>query len=384
MVISFLYGYFYSKEYKSGSIQISMNKLIVAASSDASMRYASGVDISEPFILLDTGKKRTIVVSALEFEDVRKKSKHEVVLMNEYYFALKDKKGSGLALIAAALLKEKRIKKIIMSHTSYASVVDTLREQEITVTLGELYPQRIIKTKEEISHIKKARNATIKALKHVIEIITKSDVQNGNLYFEGKKLRCEDLKTQARLLLLSLGYESTEIIISHSKQTGIPHHRGEGMIREGEPIVLDFFPRNIASGYWFDMTRTIVKGEATSEFTSLWNAVKKAQRMALAKVKAGVKVATIHKEVENVFSQLTYETKGQEGFIHSTGHGVGLEIHEAPHIGAKSKEILRAGMVITIEPGLYYRYGGARIEDTILVTKTGYEDLTKFPKIMRV
>ena len=121
----------------------------------------------------------------------------------------------------------------------------------------------------------------------------------------------------------------------------------------------------------------------------MYNAVLGAQEMALGEIRAGVRADSIHKKVQNHFESKGFKTGEKDGkiqgFFHGTGHGVGLDIHELPNISLGNKKPLRAGNVVTIEPGLYYpEIGGVRIEDLVVVTKTGCKNLTKFPKFLEV
>lgn len=340
------------------------------------MRYAADVVIPDPFILLDTGKKRYLVVSSLEYGRVKRQTKHTAVLMDPY-----TKGARSLGDVAAAFLKEKSIRKVTMDVRAAALHVEHLRTH-VKVELKPLYPERAIKTQEEIQQIVKVRNATVAALRVSIDMIRKATIRNGKLYNGKKPLTCELIRQEARKLLLKYDCEAPDMIISHGNQTAYPHEQGHGQILSGEFVILDYFPRSLVSGYWFDMTRTVVAGIPTKEQRNLWKAVKKAQDAALRLVKPGVQASSIHAACEQVFKNAGYDTNDTQGFIHSTGHGVGLEIHEAPGIG-RNTDRLRVGNVITIEPGLYYpKLGGVRLENTILVTKDGYKDLTRFPRVI--
>ena len=147
---------------------------------------------------------------------------------------------------------------------------------------------------------------------------------------------------------------------------------------------LIFFPRNEKTGYWGDITRTVCRGKAAPKLKKLYAAVKAAQAAALSAVKPGICADEAHTAAKAVFEKRDYETKVENGahvgFIHGTGHGVGLDIHELPRVGT-SGEILEVGNVITIEPGLYYLgLGGVRIEDTIVVTEKGWRYLASCSK----
>jgi Xaa-Pro aminopeptidase len=144
--------------------------------------------------------------------------------------------------------------------------------------------------------------------------------------------------------------------------------------------VIDIFPQHKIHRYHADMTRTVLNGEATEKLADMYEAVKAAQEAGFKVLKNGVPASKVHSEVCDAFKKCGYDVGTAEGFIHSTGHGVGIEIHELPAVGG-TDVILETGNVITIEPGLYYPgVGGIRLEDMVVVTENGYENLTVFPK----
>ena len=162
------------------------------------------------------------------------------------------------------------------------------------------------------------------------------------------------------------------------------HCSGSGPIAANVLIVVDIFPRMSTSGYYGDMTRTYLKGRASASQRRLVKTVREAQQLALSLIKPGVSGASIHKAVSTFFEQRGYATglnpsSGyHEGFFHGLGHGLGLDIHEERSLSLRGTRALRAGMVTTVEPGLYYLgLGGCRIEDVALVTEKGCELLSK-------
>ena len=161
-----------------------------------------------------------------------------------------------------------------------------------------------------------------------------------------------------------------------------PHERGSGPLFANSLIILDVFPRDAKTGYFGDMTRTVLRGRASEAQRKLWQTVKDGQALALKRIKAGVDGMTIHKAIQTLFKRRGYPTevrKGKNvGFFHGTGHGLGLEIHEYPRL---QKVVLKERQVLTVEPGLYYPgLGGVRHEDVVVVTKTGCRILSRFPK----
>jgi Xaa-Pro aminopeptidase len=191
-------------------------------------------------------------------------------------------------------------------------------------------------------------------------------------------------------VLAELDCESPKgYIVAGGEQAVEPHEKGHGPISRGEAIVIDIFPRSKKFGYFADMTRTVCIGEPPPALQKMFDAVVAVQELAEKMVKPGVSCKSLQEAAEKYFTEHGFETSGKgtlfkyaEGFVHSVGHGVGKDIHEAPHISRKSEEVLMEGDVITNEPGLYYKgIGGIRMEDMLLVTKDGSRNLTKSPKI---
>jgi Xaa-Pro aminopeptidase len=168
-----------------------------------------------------------------------------------------------------------------------------------------------------------------------------------------------------------------------------PHEEGHGVLRANEPIILDVFPRSQKTGYFGDITRTVVKGRASEPVRKLYDTVARAQDLAFETIESGVRGAEVHRAVKDLFDREGYRTGRNhgclQGFFHGTGHGLGLELHEAPRLAPTSEDVLRAGHVVTVEPGLYYPgLGGVRLEDVALVTTNSPRNLTKFEKVLEV
>jgi Xaa-Pro aminopeptidase len=154
---------------------------------------------------------------------------------------------------------------------------------------------------------------------------------------------------------------------------------GTGPLQADEPIIIDLFPLHEKSGYYADMTRTVVKGEPSQEIREMYSSLREAKQLAISRVKSGVSGAELYQLVVDFFKERGYDSDTR-GFVHTLGHGVGLQIHELPTVGPSGKT-LEAGNVITIEPGLYYPgIGGVRLEDIGAVTKNGFDNFTVFPE----
>src|SRR5947207_1530787 len=206
------------------------------------------------------------------------------------------------------------------------------------------------------------------------------------LRWSGKPLTSEILRAEIDSAILRAGGMPHGTIVAGGDQACDPHERGSGPLQADSLIIFDVFPRDAKTGYFGDLTRTVVRGRASEAQRKLWEAVKAGQVLALRQIKAGADGAGIHKAIQDLFAKQGFPTemrKGRRvGFFHGTGHGLGLEIHEYPRL---QKVILEAGQVVTVEPGLYYPgVGGVRIEDVVAVTKAGHKLLSRFPKVLEI
>jgi Xaa-Pro aminopeptidase len=188
--------------------------------------------------------------------------------------------------------------------------------------------------------------------------------------------------------MMADGFLPSHTICAPGDQAVDPHEEGHGPIRANQPVVMDIFPRSEKTGYFGDLTRTVVRGRASFALHELYAIVHEGVRLGHRMLRPGVEGMKIHRAIQDLFERQGYRTglRGgrMQGFFHGTGHGLGLEIHEAPSIG-KRPCVMRAGHVVTVEPGLYYLgLGGVRIEDVALVTANGSRCLTRVPKILEI
>jgi Xaa-Pro aminopeptidase len=235
--------------------------------------------------------------------------------------------------------------------------------------------------------IGRALRITETGLKRAIEVLKASKAGAGKrLRWNGKTLTSEMLRAEIDSAILRAGGNPTGTIVAGADQACDPHERGSGPLYASSLIILDVFPRDMRTGYFGDITRTVVRGRASDGQRKLWETVKAGQSLALKRIKAGVDGMKIHKAIQEFFTQRGYPTEvrngRQVGFFHGTGHGLGLEIHEYPRL---QKVTLKDRQVLTVEPGLYYPgLGGVRHEDVVVVTKSGHRMLSRFPKRLEI
>lgn len=268
--------------------------------------------------------------------------------------------------------------------------------------VGEKPPSTIesareIKSPFEIENIEKIGLKTQKVMKKIVRFLTDCEQVGDYLVHEKKKLNVGTIKTLARRLLAEENLISQEdMIVAVGPKSADPHYAGEDedLVMVNQPIIVDLFPQK-ADGYWYDMTRTFVVGRASREVRRMYESVSEAQQIAFRMIREGCRAESLMNAVCDHFSNdgfktirdLTQGDKEAEkmGFIHSLGHGVGLTIGERPYLSLRSDDVLEAGNVFTVEPGLYDpRVGGVRIEDVIALTEKGMVNLTEFEKTLEV
>jgi len=368
-------------------------RLIVAPSeTDADMLYATRIFIGDPFIFLQQKGKRTLVLSDLEIDRAKKNAKaDEFVMFNQLEREVqgKAKKAPPYEKVLAHFLTKRGVKRALVPANFPLGFANEIKRKGIALETsnGLFWPAREKKTAEEIRLLKRALRMTETGMKRGMEILKASKPGAGKkLKWSGKTLTSETLRAEIDSAILRAGGVPTNTIVAGGDQACDPHERGFGPLRADSLIILDIFPRDGKTGYWGDMTRTVVRGRASEQQRKLWEAVKAGQTLGLKRIKAGVDGMSIHQAITELFERRGFPTEVRNGrrvgFFHGTGHGLGLEIHEHPRL---QKVVLKAGQCLTVEPGLYYPgIGGARIEDVVIVEKTGCRILSRFPKQLEI
>jgi Xaa-Pro aminopeptidase len=371
------------------------NRLIVAASEqDADMFYATKFWAPDPFIFLQRNGKRTLVLSDLEIGRGRKQAEaDEFVSFNKLEREVqgKSRKAPPYEKVLAHFLRKRGVRSAVVPASFPLGYAEALAKAKIKVrpTNGFFWPERAAKSDKEIEMISHALRITETGLKRAMEVLRRSTIgrtRDKTLKWSGKTLTSEILRAEIDSAILRAGGIPTSTIVAGGDQACDPHERGFGPLSANSLIILDVFPRDAKTGYWGDLTRTVVRGRASEAQRKLWETVKAGQTFALREIKAGVDGMKIHQAIQKMFSDRGYPTevrKGKNvGFFHGTGHGLGLEIHEYPRL---QKVVLKEREIVTVEPGLYYPgLGGVRIEDVVVVTKTGCKILSRFPKQLEI
>lgn len=375
-----------------------MNKatLIIAGSEhDADMLYVSGMFVPDPFIAIGIKDEWHGLFSPLEIDRASKQSAFDHVHLDSTWKEKGKKNGwqAGLTAAAAAFIKAQNISNIRVPGHFPLRYAEQLRSWgfQVEAVKGALFESRVTKNETEIKHLAKAEKLTRNAMRQAEQFLGECSIDNDATLRHADvtgKVKSKHLRSVIETYLIQNGAMPAHTIVACGKESADPHNIGQGVLRAHQPIIVDIFPRVLSSGYWGDMTRTYVKGKATAEVKKLYQTVKEGQDIGLGMVSDGVVASDIHRAITSHFDTCGFKTgtiRGKQcGFFHGTGHGVGLEIHEAPRVSTGG-ETLKSGHVITIEPGLYYPHlGGVRIEDMVVVRGKGHTNLTNHRRKLEI
>lgn len=361
--------------------------------SDSNLLYATGFVVPDPVVWFRKGRTSHLVVGALELGRARRTARVDRVIdlgAARKKLMRRGRKPPGQFDVIASILSDHGVRRLRVPGNLPVQTADALRKRGFKVDVGDglFFPERAVKRRDEVAAIRRAQEATERAVDSALDVLRASRARGGFLVHKGERVTSEMLKRVVDVALMRDGCVAKHTIIASGEQCVDPHDTGSGPIRPNTSIIFDVFPRHAASGYYADMSRTVVRGKASKELKELYALVLAGQQFAFDRVRAGVNGHDVHKGIQKLFDDAgrrTFEKDGKmQGFFHGTGHSLGLDIHEPPGIGARD-EILPAGAVVTVEPGLYYSgIGGVRLEDMVLVKKTGCENLTKFPKVLEI
>ncbi len=371
-------------------------RLIYSASeSDANMLWATRFFAPDPFIFILRRGKRYLVMSDLEIDRAKSQASVDKVLPLSDYQKRWQARGTPFPAVAQVLVevfRDLEIQRVEVPSTFPVGLADELRKQTIRVSArpDPFWPEREVKTKDEVRSIGESLRAAENGMEAGIDAVRRSKIQrDGYLYLDGTRLTSEILKRIINTAIMSQGFVPSHTIVASGNQCVDPHNQGSGPIRANTSIIMDIFPRSQKTGYFGDITRTVVRGRASERLKRAYHCVEQGQKIGFRRIRDGANAHDIHNEILDYFRSEGFPTgriNGRmQGFFHGAGHGLGLEIHEAPSFGSRSRNQLRAGHVVTVEPGLYYeKMGGVRLEDVVFVTQTGCRNLVRIPKILEV
>ena len=355
----------------------------------ADLLWFGRVAVHDPFIAFGTpAGKRITVQNALEFGRVKRTSAFDAVLsLEEWRDRARREHGPavGVAQIIATLARAHRIRSFRVPDDFPAALYVKLRKLGLRLVFadGMLFPARELKTAAEVAAIRAGNRLASVGFAAAEEILRAARIRGRRLVCRGRPVTAESLRFAIEVAVKQQGGDARDTIVAGGDQACDPHERGSGPLRPHELIIIDIFPRHLDSGYHGDMTRTYLKGRPREVQRRMVETVRAAQKTALGLIRAGVDGRAVHERVSALFTEEGYQTKhgrnGSVGFFHGTGHGLGLAVHEPPRVSSVTN-VLKAGTVVTVEPGLYYPgLGGCRWEDVVQVTDSGAKLLSRHP-----
>jgi Xaa-Pro aminopeptidase len=368
--------------------------LVSASEGDSNMLYAAGLFVPDPFIFFQHKRRKYVVMSDLEIDRAKKQADVDHVLsLSQYQKKLRNagRPTPTMIDILDLLFRERGIRSVIVPANFSVLLADQLRAKGFSVQIKRdpFFAQREIKKTEEVKHIIESLRVAVLGLEAGIRALKKTKIgRDRYLYLNGSRLTSEALKTVVNTTIMAQGWVPSHTIISSGNQCCDPHHEGSGPIKADTSIIFDIFPRSQKSGYFGDLSRTVVRGRASEKLKQIYATVQEGQQIGFDLIRDGANGKEIHQKILALFAQKGFPTgriNGRmQGFFHGTGHGLGLDIHEPPRI-ASVDAILRKGHVVTVEPGLYYLgVGGVRLEDVVLVTDKGNRNLTDCPQFLEI
>ncbi|MBO5762971.1 MAG: aminopeptidase P family protein [Lentisphaeria bacterium] len=361
-------------------MKITADLLYAAGESCSDMRYATGFVAHDPHHWFRLGDRSVMIVSPLEYNRAlhNRKSGVELHCTTEY-------EAQTSVAMAVEIARKYRIDCFRVPAYFPLFLADQLRAAgvEVIPEEGNFFPEREFKSAGEVQMVIEGLRLAENAVRKAFTILSDASVDSRNrLIWQGEALTSERLRREIDLVILDGGGVASGTIAAAGSQSAEPHNVGSGIIYANTPIVMDVFPRIAATGYCGDLTRTVVKGKAPEIVQKAYLAVREARDRSREKMVMGADPVEIHTFAQKVLEQHGFHTgrndRGDFGFFHGLGHGVGMDIHENPRVGIRNHIPLQGGEIITCEPGLYYpEWGGIRLEDMVHVTPAGPVNLTE-------
>jgi Xaa-Pro aminopeptidase len=352
-----------------------LGKLIIAsgeASSD--MRYAAGFSTPDDFIWFSAGPCRGVIMSPLEYNRACRSAAPGVKVFTEREWGGPDRKA-----VICAVAQKYGVPGFAVPEDFPLLWADRLRSSGLVIRPEEapFFPEREKKSEDEVNMITSALRQAEAGCRRAFAILRETEIaRDKTLLWNGVPLTSELLRFEIDSTMMKGGMQAAGTICAGGVQGSQPHNQGSGILFAGSPIVMDIFPRSASTGYWGDLTRTVVRGTPPDIVKRAYDAVLDARETAKKAIRAGVPGSEIHKIAANVLEKHNFHTgsgeAGDYGFFHGLGHGVGLDIHESPRLSPRGTAPLEPGAVVTVEPGLYYpEWGGIRLEDMVYLDPAG-------------
>ena len=360
------------------------------------MRHEVPLEIMDPFLFVASDERRLVMTSVLENERIARvlPDAEVVTTAGLGFFELVDE---GMSADEAELetvvraLRQWGIEDAVVPRDLPVAVADRLRADGMTIEVDgrTIDARRRVKSPAELAGIRRAQRAAEAGMAAAEKLIRGAGRSDGRLHRDGEPLTAEHVRAAVRAACAAAGAPAPPDILVMSLLSGGGHDPGSGPLPAELPIHVDVWPRDEETGCWADMSRTFVAGEITPEVAELHDLVREALEAARGAARPGVTGRALYDVAAQIIERAGHPTQRTKapgetlthGFYFSLGHGVGLEVHEAPALGISGREPLVAGDVVAIEPGVegVEGIGGMGFEDLLLITEDGSETLTDYP-----
>ncbi len=356
---------------------------------NAGLRRRIRFSVGDPVAFIELPEESILILRDIEMDRARQKSAADRVACPADFApkeGLSGDRETATAQAAAECLRRAGVKQVTADRSLpfiYAEMIQRVGiKMECDLTMGVI--ERRSKDAEEIQSLRESQRTTERAMEMACKLIAQAEARaDGVLMHQNEPLTAERVRTEIDIFLLGEGFTNPPSIIACGLEGADCHNLGTGELRTGQPVIVDIFPCSNATGYNGDCTRSVVHGDIPAELLRMRTAIAAAKAAGIAAVRPGVTGEQVHQAVISTIKSHGYSIglptadtpPDYCSMPHGTGHGVGLEVHESPLLDFKGPELI-VGDVVTVEPGLYSQsLGGLRLEDIVVVTPEGCENL---------
>lgn len=363
------------------------------------LRHEVPVDIGDPFLYAEVDGRRVAIVWSIEGYRIAVVDP-SIELIPSETFPVDQMLREGLDAYELAseqfsqMVTSLGLRSAVVPERFPLGLADRFRADGVELVVDQRFydDRRRVKSEAELKGICTAQRAAEAGMAAIVGLLRLSEPGQGGRVVDGEPLTCELLRSAAAEAFAAHGCRGDDMCVAHGAQTADGHDPGSGRVENDDVVLCDLFPQHYQSACFADTSRTFHVG-ASDDTISLWHSqCVEALELATSMVRPGIEGGAIHRKVCSFFEERGHVTQfskpegtvQRNGFNHGLGHGVGLELHEAPGLGKMSHELV-SGDVVALEPGLYrHGWGGVRVEDLLLVTDVGCEVLTQFPYDLEV
>jgi Xaa-Pro aminopeptidase len=358
------------------------------------LRHEVPVEIGDPFLYAEVGGRRVAIVWSVEGDRIAQAGAG-IELVPSETFPYDDLVRAGVDVytifptLCVRMVRSLGLRRALVPSGFPLGIAEALRADGVELVVDQRFfdDRRRVKSARELAGILAAQRAAEAGIAAIAGILRRSRAGDGGRVVDGEPLTCELLQAVAIAAFGDQGCRCDGLIVAHGAQAANGHETGSGRVCNDDIVLCDVFPRHLASGCFADMTRTFRVG-AVDDTLSAWHGLcVEALDLAVSLIHPGVEGGDVYRAVCELFAAHGQPTRLdrpegdvlRDGFFHALGHGIGLEVHEAPSLGRAGLPLV-AGDVVALEPGLYrFGWGGVRLEDLVLVTDDGCRVLTDYP-----